>query len=71
MKISLLNLDIKITVRGKLCPATRENVKEVIRESYEQLFSSSTEITAAIGREPTPEELEAMEAVEDLDFTCL
>jgi len=61
----------KLMVRGKLVPATYENVKEAVRESYEQVLSSDANITVTIGREPTRAEREAMELASSFDLAAL
>ena len=58
-------------VRGKLVPGTRDNIKEAVRESYEQLFSPDSNLTVSLRREPTLVEREALKDAYELDYDIL
>jgi len=60
-----------LNVRGKLVPGTRDNIKDAIRESYEQVLSPDSNLTISVRRELTPAEREALKDARELDYDTL
>jgi hypothetical protein len=60
-----------LNVRGHIVPGTPSNVKEAIRESYEQALSPAVPKTVSVRRELTPAEREALKEAKALDLACL
>ena len=60
-----------LNVRGKLVPGTRDNIKEAIRESYEQVLSPNSDLAVSVRRELTSAEREALKDVRELDYNLL
>jgi hypothetical protein len=60
-----------LNVRGRIVPGTPSNIKEAIRESYEQALSPTVPKTVSVRRELTPTEREALKEAKALDLACL
>ncbi|MDR3136548.1 MAG: hypothetical protein LBU07_03925 [Coriobacteriales bacterium] len=60
-----------LNVRGHIVPGTPDNIKEAIKESYEQALSPEVTKTVFVRRELTSAEQEALKEAKYLDLSCL